>query len=40
MTGLFIFFLIYITMILVGVSGIWYLMNNYEAIIFRRDSVR
>jgi len=27
-------------MILVGVSGIWYLMNTYEAIIFRRDSAK
>jgi len=38
MTGLLIFFSIYITMILVGVSGIWYLMNTYEAIIFRETS--
>jgi len=40
MTGLFIFFLIYITLILAGVSGIWYLINAYEAIILRRDSVK
>jgi len=36
MTGLLIFFLIYITFILAGVSGIWYLINHYDAIIFKR----
>jgi len=38
MTGLFIFFLIYITMILVGVYVVWYFMNNYDEIIFRKTS--
>jgi len=38
MTGLFIFFLIYITLVLAGIYLVWYLMNTYEAIIFRRDS--
>jgi len=38
MTGLLIFFSIYITLILSGVYVVWYLMNNYEAIIFRKTS--
>jgi len=40
MIGLFIFFLIYISLILAGVSGIWYLINHYDAIIFRKNSVK
>jgi len=40
MTGLFIFFSIYITLILGGVYLVWYFMNNYDEIIFRRDSAK
>jgi len=40
MTGLFIFFLIYISLILAGVYLVWYFMNNYDSIIFRRDSAK
>jgi len=38
MTGLLIFFSIYITLILSGVYVVWYLMNNYDSIIFRKTS--
>ncbi len=38
MTGLLIFFLIYITFILTVVSGIWYLMNHYDSIIISKTS--
>jgi len=40
MTGLLIFFSIYITLILSGVYVVWYFMNNYDEIIFRRDSAK
>jgi len=32
MTGLFIFFLIYITLILAGVYVVWYFVNHYDSI--------
>ena len=38
MTGLFIFFLIYITLILSLVSGLWFLINYYDSIIFSKTS--
>jgi len=36
MTGLLIFFSIYITLILSGVYVVWYFMNNYDEIIFKK----
>ena len=38
MTGLFLFFLIYISLVLSGVYVVWYLINNFETIIFRKNS--
>jgi hypothetical protein len=36
MAGIIIFFLIYFGILLAGMAGIWFLISNYDAIIFRK----
>ena len=38
MTGLFIFFLIYISILLGGVFCVWYLINTFDEIIIHKNS--
>lgn len=40
MTGLIIFFLIYFGILLGGMVGVWYLVNRFDAIIFRKKSAK